>query len=307
MNSRMLFRSFAAVLIFAALVLCAGNMPGLAQSKKPAAPAVQSNDADYTSDIQKFTTEKYFSTELVDHLPASATVPSPKKILGYAVGTEGKLTYTKDIYRYYRELAKVSPRVKVWTAGKSEEGREFLLVAVVTRIGGQQMSVTRKFDPAQLGQSFAFRYRFGKSVKATRKLLVIRKKGAGAVARHPLRIRRQCSGVDCAQQAVHPVVARIKERDCRVGDEADAIFVGRFAHRPAFTPLKRQIQPVFEYFLQPLNVGKRGRGNQAHKIVAIFRQMRKLHVVAQLPLCHQPAQVLIAGTIGHDQWKAEKI
>ena len=130
MNTRLVLRQLAAVLVFAALVFAAGSSLGLAQSKKSAAPAVQQNDADYTAEILKFTTEKFFLTDLVDHLPASATVPSPKKVLGYSVGTEGKLTYTKDIYRYYRELAKASPRVKVWTAGKSEEGREFLLVAV---------------------------------------------------------------------------------------------------------------------------------------------------------------------------------
>ena len=43
-------------------------------------------------------------TELVDHLPASDKVPSPDKILGYEVGAPGHLTYTKDLYRYYREL-----------------------------------------------------------------------------------------------------------------------------------------------------------------------------------------------------------
>jgi len=31
-------------------------------------------------------------TELVDHLPASATVPTPEKFLGYAIGTPEKLT-----------------------------------------------------------------------------------------------------------------------------------------------------------------------------------------------------------------------
>jgi hypothetical protein len=98
--------------------------------KAAAAPAVQQNDAEYTAKIKEYTTEKFFLTELVDHLPASATVPTPQKVLGYVIGTPNKLTYTKDIYRYYRELAKATPRVKVWTVGKSEEGREMLLVAV---------------------------------------------------------------------------------------------------------------------------------------------------------------------------------
>src|ERR1035438_7768321 len=88
------------------------------------APPAQKNDEGYTAKILQYTTEKYFLTELADHLPASDTVPTPEKVLGYAIGTPNKLTYTKDIYRYMRELEKASPRVKVFVIGKSEEGRE---------------------------------------------------------------------------------------------------------------------------------------------------------------------------------------
>ncbi|MDQ2856169.1 MAG: hypothetical protein M3R68_07550 [Acidobacteriota bacterium] len=88
-------------------------------------------DNDYTKKIKEYTTEPYFLTELVDHLPLSDKVPSPDKVLGYIVGTPNKLTYTKDLYRYYRELAKASPRVRVFSAAeRSEEGKEQLLVAV---------------------------------------------------------------------------------------------------------------------------------------------------------------------------------
>lgn len=88
-------------------------------------------DQAYTESIIKNTTDKMFLTELVNYLPASAKVPSPEKILGYPVGTPNKLTYTKDQFRYYRELEKASPRVKVFLAPeKSEEGRDQLLVVV---------------------------------------------------------------------------------------------------------------------------------------------------------------------------------
>jgi hypothetical protein len=88
-------------------------------------------DNDYSKKIKEYTTEPYFRTELVDHLPMSDKVPSPDKVLGYVVGTPNKLTYSKDLYRYYRELAKATPRVRVFTAPeRSEEGKEQLLVAV---------------------------------------------------------------------------------------------------------------------------------------------------------------------------------
>jgi len=88
------------------------------------------NDEEYTKKIREYTTEPFFLTDLVDHLPASATVPTPEKILGHIVGAPDVLTYSKDIYHYYDELAKASPRVKVFRVGKSEEGRDFLLIAV---------------------------------------------------------------------------------------------------------------------------------------------------------------------------------
>jgi len=90
-----------------------------------------SNNAEYAAKVKEFTTESYFMTELVDHLPASDKIPSPDKVLGYTIGTPGHLTYTKDLYRYYRELEKTTPRVKVFTAPeKSEQGKEQLLIAV---------------------------------------------------------------------------------------------------------------------------------------------------------------------------------
>ncbi|NOT46876.1 MAG: hypothetical protein HOP17_03880, partial [Acidobacteria bacterium] len=92
---------------------------------------VQPVDAAYTESIIKNTTDKQFLTEIVDHLPASAKVPTPEKVLGYPIGTPNKLTYTKDQYRYYRELEKTTPRIKTFIAPqKSEQGREQLLIAV---------------------------------------------------------------------------------------------------------------------------------------------------------------------------------
>src|SRR5579863_7547083 len=88
------------------------------------------NDDGYTKKIKEYTTEPFFLTNLVDHLPASATVPTPEKVLGHIIGAPDVLTYSKDIYRYYDELAKASPRVKVFRVGQTEEGRDFMLVAV---------------------------------------------------------------------------------------------------------------------------------------------------------------------------------
>ena len=79
----------------------------------PVFPQTNRSTLAYTAKIRQYTTETFFTTELVDHLPASDTVPTPEKVLGYAIGTPQKLTYTKDIYRYMRELEKATPRVRV--------------------------------------------------------------------------------------------------------------------------------------------------------------------------------------------------
>ena len=109
------------------LLVCAVVGTGLAQKPAP----VQANDEDYTKKIKEYLSDPRFSTDLVDHLPASAKVPTPLKFLGTMPGQPGELYYTADINRYYEELARVSPRAKFWKlALKSEEGRDMVVLAI---------------------------------------------------------------------------------------------------------------------------------------------------------------------------------
>ncbi len=128
-------RSYASIIAILALALCipAAGMTQARKAKqaaKTAAPVPQTLNGEYTAKIREYTTEKFFLTDLVDHLPASDKVPSPDKVLGYVIGTPDKLTYVKDINRYMRELEKASPRVKVFQIGISDEGREMLAVVI---------------------------------------------------------------------------------------------------------------------------------------------------------------------------------
>src|SRR5262245_58026523 len=101
------------------------------QAQKPAPKPPQKIDEEYTRTIKENLQDPRITTELVDHLPASDTVPSPLKFLGRAVGAPGELTYAKDIYRYYEALAKAAPtRAKYWKVGTTEEGRDIVLLAV---------------------------------------------------------------------------------------------------------------------------------------------------------------------------------
>lgn len=120
------------VFVVSALISFSAPISAQSNSTNPRYTTPKSpNDAAYGAKIKEYTTEKYFMTELVDHLPLSDKVPSPEKILGYAIGAPNKLTYTKDLYRYYRALAGASSRVRVLIAPeKSEEGREQMLVLI---------------------------------------------------------------------------------------------------------------------------------------------------------------------------------
>ena len=63
-------------------------LPAFAQKKAPAksavadaAPAPQKMDEEYTRLIKQYLQDSRVTTELVDHMPASDTVPSPLKLL----------------------------------------------------------------------------------------------------------------------------------------------------------------------------------------------------------------------------------
>lgn len=127
----MLFRLSCAV---AALTLAVCPAPAQNKKKPVAAPAAtaqpQKIDQEYTRLIKEYLQDARITTELVDHMPASDTVPSPLKFLGRIPGKPGELTYAEDIHRYYEALAKASPRAKFWKIGKTEEGRDQVILAI---------------------------------------------------------------------------------------------------------------------------------------------------------------------------------
>ncbi len=111
-----------------------------------AVPAAQSRtapqriDAEYTAKIKEYLQDPRITTELVDHLPASDTVPTPLKFHGRIVGTPGELTYAKDIHRYYDAIDKASDRALMWTIGKSEEGRDMVMLAIADEATIKQLA-----------------------------------------------------------------------------------------------------------------------------------------------------------------------
>ena len=89
----------------------------------------QVQDEEFAKSYKEWTGNPNWGSPLVDHLPKVAGVPTPKDVLGYYVGAPKKLTYYADILKFYRALEKALPgRVKVETIGKSDEGRELVVV-----------------------------------------------------------------------------------------------------------------------------------------------------------------------------------
>ncbi len=113
-------------------ILFSATLPVLSQelnsnfARDPGQPI----DQQYTDHIHKYTTDPSFISSLVEYLPASKTVPTPAKVLGDVSGAPDMLPYAEDVYKYFRLLEASSPRVKVFTIGHSEEGREMIAAAI---------------------------------------------------------------------------------------------------------------------------------------------------------------------------------
>ena len=107
--------------------------PGTAARADETAPArdmKQPVDEAYSAKIRRYTTQPYFTSPLVDYLPESKTVPTPEVVLGDVAGAPGILPYAADVHKYMRLLEKASPRVRVYSIGRTEEGREMIAVAI---------------------------------------------------------------------------------------------------------------------------------------------------------------------------------
>ncbi|MFM8395136.1 MAG: M14 family zinc carboxypeptidase, partial [Acidobacteriota bacterium] len=122
--------------------------------------AQQSMDEDFARAVREWTTRPEFMSPLVDHLPRVKGVPSPKDFLGYHIGEPKRLTKTERIYGYYRALAAASPRVKVISIGRTDEGRECLVVFIsseesIRNLEQHRLALAQLADPRQIGEEKA--------------------------------------------------------------------------------------------------------------------------------------------------------
>src|SRR5690349_8229823 len=121
-------RSNRSVRRWSAALAAAGVLTQAPALAAQGAQGAQKLDAAYTAQIKQYLSDPRISTELVDHLPASSTVPTPLKFLGHIVGAPGILDHAADIHRYLEAVSKAAPgRTRFWKIGKTEEGRDMVL------------------------------------------------------------------------------------------------------------------------------------------------------------------------------------
>lgn len=153
----MTFRTPAAAL---ARTLCAIAAPALLVASSLAAQVNtaqyrdpgQVQDTSFARIYREWLPNQRLGSPLVDHLPVVPGIPTPKDVLGYHIGAPKTLTYYADQLRYYRALAAATPRVRVETIGRSDEGRELVVVWVssdanMARLDANRASLARIADP----------------------------------------------------------------------------------------------------------------------------------------------------------------
>jgi hypothetical protein len=137
------------IVAFALVLMTA--LTGLAQSPDTPEPGSQAA-------IAEATTEKRFISPWVSYVPEHPTVPSPTDHLGHIAGAPGDLSNTETIYAYYRTLADTSDRVRVEVIGRTEEGRDILLVIVgdedsLTKLYSAREAMSALADPRRTDES----------------------------------------------------------------------------------------------------------------------------------------------------------
>jgi len=141
MRPSLVVRSGCALALLGCSTLSGQARPAAARQASPPALSLgtatdyardpkQPIDEGYSAKIKQYTTSAEFLSPLVGTLPASKSVPTPAKVLGDVAGAPDMLPYAEEVYRYFRMLEKSTPRVKVYSIGKTEEGREMIAAAI---------------------------------------------------------------------------------------------------------------------------------------------------------------------------------
>lgn len=125
------------VRFLAVMLLLAQGLAAFAQSQNPYSP-----DTAVPGSVEAIATatgDKQFLSPWVAYLPQSANVPSPMAFYHRIMGAPGEFVDSGKAYAYCRALADASSRVRVFNIGRSEEGRDIVLLAISDEAGIRQL------------------------------------------------------------------------------------------------------------------------------------------------------------------------
>src|SRR6478735_2964697 len=118
----------------------------------------QKQDSGFEQDYKAWLANPRHGSPLVDHLPVVRGIPTPKEIVGHHAGAPKTLTYYADQLKYYRALEKATGRVHVETIGKSDEGRELVVVWVTSddnmkKLAKNRANLAKIADPRGMSEA----------------------------------------------------------------------------------------------------------------------------------------------------------
>ncbi len=158
-NATLGFVSALCALIAMAPCAVATAQQDLANAK-PGRNPNQPIDSAYTKKILEYTTEPFFLSPLIDYMPAAKGIPTPTAVLGDIAGNPNNLPHSKEVYEYMRLLASKTKRVKVFSIGTTEEGREMIAVAIASdeimaKFDQNKADLAKLADPRTIGMNDA--------------------------------------------------------------------------------------------------------------------------------------------------------
>jgi hypothetical protein len=114
--------------------------------------AQQVPDTAFARQVREYTTDPRFLPGSVASLPLATGIPSPQRHFGTIAGAPGVMHHADEIYGYFRALTAATPRVRVETVGKTEEGRDIVLVVIadsstMQHLDAYKAALARLADP----------------------------------------------------------------------------------------------------------------------------------------------------------------
>jgi hypothetical protein len=171
-----------------------------------------------------------------------ATIPTPEKFFGFQMGADRKLAHWDDMVRYYDQLGRLSPRVKVVNMGKTSEGRPFYALFIsspanLARLEYYRGINARIADPRGLSDD---------SLEALTKV------GKSVVLQSMSMHSTEVGGSQMAVELIYDLVSRNDDETKRILDNVISIMI------PSFNP-DGQVM-VTEWYRQTVGTDAEGSG-----------------------------------------------